>query len=131
MSNVPAVPPGGGRTSLGVDARIGGVIAYAPCCVGLVFSAAAVAMEKQSRSLRFHAFQSLLLYAGWFALSLVLWLVGLVFGYVAAVLGFLVTMVTWMVGLAVLAVQILLMLKAHAGEELELPFIGELARKWM
>jgi uncharacterized membrane protein len=131
MSNVPAVPPGGGRTSLGVDARIGGVIAYAPCCVGLVFSAAAVAMEKQSRSLRFHAFQSLLLHGGLFAVVFVLWIVRFILGYIAGVLGFLITMIIGMVGLAVLAVQILLMLKAHAGEELELPFIGELARKWM
>ena len=36
-----------------------------------------------------------------------------------------------MVGLGLLALTIFMMLKANAGEELELPVIGPMARQWV
>ena len=130
MSHVPSVPPGGG-TSLGVAPNVGGALSYAPCCVGLLFSVAVVAMEKHSRFLRFHAFQSLLIYAAAFAVVLVLTVLGMILGSIAGVLGFLVNMVMGIFGLAMLALEVLLMMKAYGGEEIELPVVGEMARKWM
>ena len=46
--------------NLGVAPNVGGMLCYAPCCIGLIFSIVAAIVEKQSRFLRFHAFQSLL-----------------------------------------------------------------------
>lgn len=120
------------RTKLGVDANIAGLLAYMPlCCVGLLFSLAIVAVEKENRAVRFHAFQSLLLHVLAMVVSVVVWVIALVFGQVADVLGFLVTMMGGIVVLALIGVMILMMLKAYQNEEFQLPFIGEMARKWL
>ena len=52
-----------GQTNLGVAPNVGGLLCYVPCCIGLIFSVVAAIVEKQSRFLRFHAFQSLLFHA--------------------------------------------------------------------
>ena len=56
-----STPGGSGQTNLGVAPNIAGLLCYVPCCVGLVFAIVAAIVEKQSRFVRFHAFQSLLL----------------------------------------------------------------------
>src|SRR5687767_4965637 len=78
MASVPPVPPTGpggpplGSTNLGIAPNVGGLLCYVPCCIGLVFSVVVAIVEKQSRFLRFHAFQSLLLHGAAIALGLVL-----------------------------------------------------------
>ena len=122
------------RTKLGVDANIAGLLAYTPpllCCVGLLFSVAIVVVEKENRTVRFHALQSLLLHGVLIAVSAVVWLIALVFGQVADVLGFLVTMMGGIVMLAIAGVMVLMMLKAYQNEEFQLPFVGDMARKWL
>ena len=52
--------PGGGQTNLGLAPNVAGLLCYVPCCIGFIFSIVAVIVEKQSKSVRFHAFQSLL-----------------------------------------------------------------------
>jgi uncharacterized membrane protein len=51
------------RTAVGVSPRTGGALCYLPGGVGLAFAFFAVAVEREDRFLRFHAFQSLLLHA--------------------------------------------------------------------
>jgi uncharacterized membrane protein len=121
--------PPSGPALFGLAPNVASMITYAPCCVGLVFSIVVAAMEKRNRGLRFDAFQSLFIHGALFALYLVLYVLSLIMVQIAAVLGFLVTMVMGIVGLAGLALQVLLMIKAYGGEEIELPFVGELARK--
>ena len=50
------------KTNLGLEPNIAGLLCYVPCCIGLIFSVVAAIVEKQSRFVRFHAFQSLLLH---------------------------------------------------------------------
>ena len=121
--------PSSGPALFGLAPNVASMITYAPCCVGLVFSILVAAMEKRNRGLRFDAFQSLFIHGAIFVLNIVLWLLGWVMAQIAAVLGFLSTMVMGIVGLAALALMVLLMIKAYGGEEIELPVIGELARK--
>ena len=52
--------PTPGQTNLGVAPNVGGLLCYVPCCIGLIFSIVVAIVEKQSRFVRFHAFQSLL-----------------------------------------------------------------------
>jgi uncharacterized membrane protein len=126
-----ASPASGGQTNLGVAPNVGGLLCYVPCCIGLIFSIVAAIVEKQSRFLRFHAFQSLLLHAA----AIV---IGLIFSVLQGVLGAMnlgmVAMLVWavqmLVSVGVLGLSIFLMIKANGGEELQLPVIGEMARKW-
>ncbi len=124
--------PGQGGTNLGVAPNVGGLLCYLPCCIGLIFSIVAAIVEKQSRFLRFHAFQSLLLHAGLFILGLVLNIVGLgaEFAIGGAGSGMLFILARVVFSFALLALIIFLMVKAYRGEEYKLPVIGDMASKW-
>jgi uncharacterized membrane protein len=124
--------PGGAKTNLGLEPNIAGLLCYVPCCIGLVFSVVAAIVEKQSRFVRFHAFQSLLLHG----VFIVLWIAitGIQIGLGIVGLGavsLLVQLVSWVVGIALLGLAIFMMIKANGGEELELPGIGPMARGWV
>lgn len=124
--------PGGAKTNLGLEPNIAGLLCYVPCCIGLVFSVVAVIVEKQSRFVRFHALQSLLLHGA----AIVLWVglaaVQMVLGAVGlGLVGALIWVVSMVAGVGLLVVAILLMIKANGGEEFELPVIGPMARQWV
>ena len=123
--------PGGAKTNLGLEPNIAGLLCYVPCCVGLVFSVVAAIVEKQSRFVRFHAFQSLLVHAVAFVLCFGFIVLGMVLGAVSGLLSVILIPVQIVVGLAFLALTILLMIKAHGGEEYELPVVGPMARQWV
>lgn len=126
-----ASPTPGQTTNLGVTPNVGGLLCYVPCCIGLIFSIVAAIVEKQSRFVRFHAFQSLLLHAAVFV-------IGLGFGFLSVGLAFMnvgmlnlvLLPIRLLLGLGVLVLLIILMIKANSGEELSLPVIGEMAKKW-
>jgi uncharacterized membrane protein len=122
---------GGPGTNLGLEPKIAGLLCYVPCCIGLVFSVVAAIVEKQSRFVRFHAFQSLLMHGVfvvfWVAIMVVqaaLAMVGL------GVVSLLIHLVSWVLGFALIALDIFMMIKANASEETELPVVGPMARKW-
>ena len=126
--------PGGppvGSTNLGIAANVGGLLCYAPCCIGLVFSVVVAIVEKQSRFLRFHAFQSLLVHGAAIALWLVFCVVQAIFTMInIPFLGLLLIPLQFAVGLAMLGLTIFLMIKAYNNEEYELPRLGQMARSW-
>jgi uncharacterized membrane protein len=125
-----ASPTTPGSTNLGVAPNVGGLLCYAPCCIGLIFSIVAAIVEKQSRFVRFHAFQSLLLHGAWIVLWVALMMVRIAVAMILGPLAMVLYLLTILLGFAMLAVVILLMVKAYNNEEFELPVIGELARKW-
>ena len=124
--------PGGGQTSLGMAPNVAGLLCYVPCCIGLIFSIVVAIAEKTSRSVRFHAFQSLLLHAAGIAAMLVLMFVQVLLATVGlGAVGGLIMIVQWVVAIGLGVVMILMMIKANAGEEFALPVIGPMARGWV
>jgi len=120
-----------GQTNLGVASNVGGLLCYVPCCIGFIFSVVAAIVEKQSRFVRFHAFQSLLLHGVGFVVFLGLWVVQMILVFSnLGIIGTLLSLVSMVVGLGFMGLSIFLMIKANANEELELPVIGPMARKW-
>ena len=120
-----------GQTNLGVEPNVGGMLCYAPCCIGLIFSIVAAIVEKQSRFVRFHAFQSLLLHAGILVIGLGLQVATVAVGAIAGPLALVVSLLGLPVGLAFLALSIVLMVKAYQNQEWALPTLGDMARKWV
>jgi uncharacterized membrane protein len=135
MASPPPLPPNGpratGSTNLGVAPNVGGLLCYAPCCIGLIFSIVAVIVEKQSRFLRFHAFQSLFFHGACIVAGIGFQILGLIIGMVSGVLALIFHMLVLLLSLGILAAQILLMVKAYNNEEYELPTIGPMARKYV
>jgi uncharacterized membrane protein len=127
----PPLPPTGssGSSNLGIAPNVGGLLCYVPCCIGLIFSVVVAVVEKQSRFLRFHAFQSLLFHAG----LVVLWVGLTILSFILSAihLGLIMIPIQILVGLAVLGLHILLMIKAYNNEEYELPTLGAMAKGWV
>jgi uncharacterized membrane protein len=124
--------PGGAKTNLGLEPNVAGLLCYVPCCVGLVFSVVAAIVEKQSRFVRFHAFQSLLVHAVAIVLAIGINVLQVVLGVAGlGAVGLLLSLVGMVIGVAFLGLTIFLMIKANAGEELELPVAGPMARQWV
>lgn len=127
----PPPPPPLGSTNLGIAPNLGGLLCYVPCCLGLVFSVVVAIVEKQSRFLRFHAFQSLLLHGAAIALWLVFWVIQAIFAVVdIAFLSLLLVPLQFALAVALLGLTIFLMIKAYNNEEYELPRLGAMARGW-
>lgn len=120
-----------GPTNLGVAPNVGGLLCYAPCCIGLIFSIVAAIVEKQSRFLRFHAFQSLLVHGALFAAGIALFLASAVAAMISGALGVLVWLVQMLLVVAYLGLLIFLMVKAYNNEEFEIPTLGAMARNWV
>jgi len=124
--------PGGAKTNLGLEPNIAGLLCYVPCCIGFVFSVVAAIVEKQSKSVRFHAFQSLLVHAVAIVLGIGLNVVQAVLGVAGfGAIGLLLSFVGILIGLGFLGLTIFLMIKANSGEEFELPTLGRMARQWV
>ncbi len=132
MASIPPPPASGspGTPSIGMDPKLAGLLCYAPCCVGLVFSIYVAVAEKSSRWLRFHAFQSLLFTAAAVVVSVVVQILLAIVGSISSSLAFLGSALWLILGLGLLGLQIYLMIKAYNLEEYALPQLGPMARKW-
>jgi len=96
-----------------------GYITIIPAIVFLL-----IAPYNKSRFVRFHSFQCIFLTVAWVALSIALSIGGMI-----PVLGWM-TVVIWpVIGLAGLALWVILLIKANQGLMWKLPFIGDLAEK--
>ena len=123
--------PGGGQTSLGMAPNVAGLLCYVPCCIGLIFSIVVAIAEKKNRSVRFHAFQSLLLHAVAIVLGFGLNVMQIALASIdLGAVGLLLSLVGMVVGVAFLGLAIFMMIKANGGEEFELPVIGPMAKGW-
>src|SRR5512134_1994616 len=101
--------PGGAKTNLGLEPNIAGLLCYVPCCLGLVFSVVAVIVEKQSRFVRFHAFQSLLVHAAFIVLGIGVNVAQAVLGMMGlGAVGFLLYLVGMLIGVGFLGLTIFL-----------------------
>jgi uncharacterized membrane protein len=119
----------GGKTSMGMEENVGGLLCYLiGALTGIVFLAA----EKNSMFVKFHAWQSILLTVAYIAGFIILMLFSLIIGFFGW-LGFLLSLFGVLVSviypLAMLAITILCMFKAYKGETYKLPLIGDIAHK--
>jgi uncharacterized membrane protein len=126
---VPAGPTGpsgpGGPTNVGLAPNVAAALCYVPlCCLNIIWAVYVVAVEKQSRFLRFHAFQSLL----WAGAMIVAGLVVAIVSAVSATLGMLLNVLLLIIGVGG---SLFLAFKAYSNEEFELPQLGALARQWV
>ena len=123
------------KSSTGLDENIAALLSYvAGWITGLVF----FMIEKDSRLVRFHAMQSLILSGGGMVVLIALWIfifiASLIIGQVSGILGFLVStvlsLVAGLLGLAILIGAIICLIKAYQGQYFKLPVIGNLAEKY-
>lgn len=119
-----------GQTALGVPPNQAGTLCYAPCCIGLVVSIVVVIIEKQSKFVRFHAFQSLLFHGAALVVGVGFQAASMVAASLIGPLALVMMLLGAVIGLALLALNIFLMVKAFGNEEWEIPVIGAMAKQW-
>lgn len=154
MSNQPpyGYPPGGpqgyqgegypppnlptGKTKvMNIDYNVAGMLSYMPiCCINLIFSIIWLASEpKENRLLRFHALQSLLLIALFFAVTVIFWILTVAMAVTpvpGSTAGWgLLALIRVVVSLAFLVLSIIGCIKAYQGQMWKLPIIGDIAEK--
>lgn len=140
----PPPPQGEGKTKvLGMGYNMAGLLCYIPACCCLVNVIACIlwlATEpKESRLVRFHALQGLLLFGVWVALGIVFTILGFAFGAGMSVMpggdlaGFggslILTLIQGLVTLLLVIVHVVAMVKANSGQMWKLPVIGDIAEK--
>ena len=133
MQNAPPVQTA--KSSTGLDENIASLLSYVFGWVsGLIF----FLIEKDSRLVRFHAMQSILLNAAALVVGIVLWvawaILAIIFSQVSDVLG---ALVSFVLGLLILVFYIGLLIavvfcliKAYQRQYFKLPVIGNFAEKF-
>ena len=141
MQNPPPVQTGNqspvptGKSSTGLDENIAALLAYVATWVsGLIF----FLIEKDSRLVRFHAMQSILLSVAATVIGLLLWFLWvfgfLLFASISEVLGSLVGLVLGLLifvfWVAFVIALIMCLIKAYQKQYFKLPVIGNFAEKF-
>ena len=104
-----------GKTSTGIQPNVAALLCYAAGWVtGLIF----YLIEKENKFVRFHAFQSIVVFGALTVLPIIL--------AVIPIIGWTLLPIVY---LAEFALWIILMIKAYQGEKLKLPVAGDLAEK--
>ena len=104
------------KTSKGLAANVAGLLCYVLGWVsGLVF----ILIEKENKSVRFHAMQSIIVFG---TLTIA--------GFILGLIPFAGTVLSWLISLLGFVLWIVLMIKAYQGTMYKLPWSGNLAEKW-
>ena len=104
-----------GKSSLGLDENIAGALAY---FLGIVTGLIFFLIEKESRFVKFHAMQSILVWLAIVGVSIVIGLIPII-GWMFDFLLIFASFFLWL----------FLMYKAYKGEQFKLPVIGDIAEQ--
>ena len=104
------------KTSTGMAENVAGVLCYVLGWIsGIVF----LIIEPKNKFIRFHAFQSILVFG-------VLMVVGIILGWIPIIGG----IFSWLLSVLGLVLWIVLMVMASQEKKYKLPWAGDLAEKW-
>jgi uncharacterized membrane protein len=103
------------KTSMGLQPNLAGLLCYVVGWVtGLIF----FILEKESKFVRFHAMQSIVVFGALTVVSIILSFIP----FIGWILG-------WLLGVVSFILWIILMLKAYKGEKYKIPWAGNFAEK--
>ena len=116
-----------GDSFLTLGENIAGLLAYFTIIPAIVFLL--IEPFNRNRFVRFHSFQSIFVHIAWVVVYVALGIVSSILHFIP-VIGWVITAILWpLVGLAVLAIWLLLVVKAYQHQIYKLPVIGDLAEK--
>jgi len=115
-----------GKSSTGLDANVAALLAYLFSWVsGLIF----LVVEKESRFVRFHAMQSVLLGAAAMLCVFGLSVITSMMAFISLTAAVVFSSLGSLIALAFFAVTIFCMIKAYQGQQFRLPIIGDIAAR--
>lgn len=105
-----------GKSSLGLEENVAGLLSY---LLGFVTGIIFFILEKESKFVKFHAMQSIIL-------SIVVFIISTILGLIP-IIGWILLMI---IPIPIAIIWIVLMLKAYKNELFKLPVIGDMAEKY-
>jgi uncharacterized membrane protein len=137
MQNPPPVQtaPAPGKSSTGLDENVAALLSYIFGWVsGLIF----FLIEKDSRLVRFHAMQSLLLNVLAAIIGIVIWVITVILvlvgsqvsGIISTLVSLIATLVWFVLVIGILIAVIMCLIKAYQAQYFKLPIIGNFAEKF-
>ncbi|MEA2646749.1 MAG: hypothetical protein QOE92_1832 [Chloroflexota bacterium] len=112
----PQAPPPASGGGTGLQPNVAALLCDLLCLVGgIVF----LVIEKENREVKFHAWQSIILFGAYIVLYIVLTILAFIIPPIA-ILGL-------FLGLGYLVVTIILMIRSYQGQLMKLPIIGDFA----
>ncbi|OIO38057.1 MAG: hypothetical protein AUJ72_03240 [Candidatus Omnitrophica bacterium CG1_02_46_14] len=104
-----------GKTSTGIQPNVAALLCYVLGWItGLIF----FLIEKENKFVRFHAFQSIVVFGAFTVLSIVLMIIPVI-GWALLPILYVAELILWIV----------LMVKGYQGEKFKLPVAGDMAEK--
>jgi uncharacterized membrane protein len=132
MADIPSsnsgmsTPPAGGSAGSGLEPNVASALCYlCGWLTGLIF----ILIEKNNKTVKFHAWQALLLNIALIGYWVAMTIISVVLSQIAPVLVMIVGLINLVVWLGYFVVWIILMVKAYLGSSLELPVIAGIAHK--
>ena len=123
MSDTPNTP----ATSSGLPENVASALCYVFGFIsGLVF----FLIEKTNETVRFHAVQSIILTIGIVIVEIVVAILAFILGLIPVLGGILVLIVSLLVGIAIFALWLGLIITAATNKKIKLPIISDLAEKY-
>jgi len=113
-------------STTGLASNVAGALCY---ILGIITGVLFLIIEKNDRSVRFHAAQSITVSIVMIALSIVLSIVSSVLAFVPVLGWLLALLLAIVIGFGSFVLWIVLMWRAYQGKEWEVPVAGPLARK--
>lgn len=108
-----------GKSSLGMDENLAALLAYLFSFIGgLIF----FFVEKESKFVKFHAMQSVILGVGCIAINIAATILAFI-----PVIGWIIWLASVLVNLGIFVLSIIMLIKAYQGEWFELPVVGKIA----
>jgi uncharacterized membrane protein len=104
------------KATFGLDENIASALTYV---LGFITGIIFILVEKENKTVRFNAAQSIIVFLG-------LFIVGVVLSFIPFI-GFLVFLI-WIVELIL---WIVLIIKSYQGEKFKLPVVGDMAESWV
>jgi uncharacterized membrane protein len=129
-----ATSAGGGTAaapaaSSGSNDNVIALLCYSPVAIVGIIMGLAVEPYKNSKLVRFHAFQSLFMFLGIVALMITLSILGVVLSAVAGPLALLLLPLNFLIWIGCIVLSIFMMIKAYGGHMTKLPVVGAIAAK--
>ncbi|HYW73150.1 MAG TPA: hypothetical protein VE961_19135 [Pyrinomonadaceae bacterium] len=125
-----------GKSALGLDANVVAGLCYIPVCyINLILSIITVVTDKTNKLARFHAFQSIFLSVGLIVVMVLYFCAGIVGAILDNAIGYpvfslVLTLLSLVLGLAILIAIVIAAIKGFQGQIFKLPVIGNLADKY-
>jgi uncharacterized membrane protein len=108
------------KATFGLDENIASALTYV---LGFITGIIFILVEKENKTVRFHAMQSNIAFGGIFVVQIVL-------SFLAFIIPF-IGLLSLLIGIVTLVLWLVLIIKAFQGEKFKLPVVGDMAETYV